>query len=185
MLVDANRSVLLFIDVQTKLAPAVDQAENCLERCRLLLAAARRLDVPVLTTEHCPKSVGPTVPALREQLDPAEIIEKRHFNGISEAPFSRALTECGRSLVVTAGMEAHVCVLQTVLGLKAGGYEPVVVADAIASRRSSSRDLAIARMRHHGIDIVDAEMVMFEWLKVAGTEAFKDILPMIKSGSAD
>ena len=84
-----------------------------------------------------------------------------------------------------AGMEAHVCVLQTVLGLKAVGYEPVVVADAIASRQSESRDLAISRMRKHGVDIVNAEMVIFEWLEVGDSRAFKDVLPMIKSGSAD
>ncbi len=185
MLVDANRSVLLFIDVQTKLAPAVDKTEDCLARCRLLLAAARRLDVPILATEHCSRSVGPTVPGLREHLDSSEIIEKRHFNGASETALGIALAACGRKTVVVAGMEAHVCVLQTAFGLKAIGYEPVVVADAIASRQPQSREFAISRMRQHGVDIVNAEMLLFEWLEVGDTKAFKDILPMIKSGSAD
>lgn len=185
MLVDANRSLLLFIDLQTKLAPAIDGAEACIARCRLLLAAARRLNVPVLATEHCSRSVGPTVPALRGMLDPSEIIEKSHFNGASETTFEDALAAQGRRLIVVAGMEAHVCVLQTTLGIKAAGYEPVVVADAIASRATSSCELAINRMLHHQIDIVNAEMVLFEWLKVAGTKAFKDLLPMIKAGSTD
>lgn len=185
MLVEASRSVLLIIDVQTKLAPAVDRAEACLSRCRLLLAAARKLAIPVLATEHCSSRVGPTVPELRERLDPSEIIEKRHFNGAAEAALGRALAAHDRRTVVVAGMEAHVCVLQTVLGLKAGEYEPVIVADATASRKPSSRDLAIARLRHHGVDVVDTDMVMFEWLKVGDTQAFRDILPMIKSGSPD
>lgn len=185
LLVDANRSVLLFIDVQTKLAPAVDRAEDCLACCQLLLAAARRLDVPILATEHCSRSVGPTVAALRDNLDPSEIIEKRHFNGASEAALDHALAAHGRKMVVVAGMEAHVCVLQTVLGLKATGYDPVIVADAVASRQSASRDLAIDRMREHRVDVVNAEMVIFEWLEVGDSKAFKDILPMIKSGSAD
>ena len=184
LLVDANRSVLLFIDVQTKLAPAVDRAADCLARCRLLLTAARRLDVPILATEHCSDRVGPTVPDLRGHLDPSEIVEKRHFNGASETALDYALAACGRKTAVVAGMEAHVCVLQTVLGLKAIGYEPVVVADATASRQPQSRDLAISRMRHHGVDIVNAEMVVFEWLKVGDSRAFRDTLPMIKSGSA-
>ena len=185
LLVDSNRSVMLFIDVQTKLLPAVDQADDCLARCRMLLAAARRLGVPAFATEHCSSGVGPTVAALREHLDPSAVIEKRHFNGTAEEAFDQALGGLGRQTVVVAGMEAHVCVLQTVLGLKSLGYEPVVVADAIASRHAASRDLAIARMRDHGVDIVNAEMVLFEWLKVGDSRAFKDLLPMIKSGSAN
>lgn len=185
LLVDANRSVLLFIDVQTKLLPAVDRADDCLACCRMLLAAARRLDVPVLATEHCSSRVGPTVAALRQHLAPSEVVEKRHFNGAAEEIFDQALGVLGRKTVIVAGMEAHVCVLQTVLGLKSQGHEPVIVADAIASRHAASHDLAIARMRHHGIDIVNTEMVLFEWLKVGDTTVFKDLLPMIKSGSAD
>ena len=183
MLIQANRAALLIIDVQTKLAPAVTDAETALQRCLLLLAAARRLEVPVLATEHCRGSVGPTVPALAERLDPAEIVGKRHFNGLAEPAMRQALADAGRRTIVIGGMEAHVCVLQTVLGLKAAGFEPVVVADAVASRLPSSRDLAISRMRHHRIEVVNAEMVVFEWLGVAGTDAFRDLLPMIKSGS--
>ena len=183
MLVDASQSMLLIIDMQRKLAPAVHGADACLARCRLLLAAARRLGVPVLATEHCSNRVGPTVAALRDRLKPSEIIEKRHFDGAQEPALDRALMAAGRRQVVVSGMEAHVCVLQTVLGLIEGGYQPVVAADAIASRQPSSRKLAISRMRQHGADIANAEMVMFEWLKVGDSDAFKDILPMIKSGS--
>lgn len=185
MLVDASRSLLMLIDLQTKLVPAVDEADACIRHCRMLLHAARRLGIPVLATEHCSKRVGPTVPSLRNELDPAEIIEKRHFNGALETTLDHALAAHGRKTIVVAGTEAHVCVLQTVFGLKMRDHEPVVVADAIASRQPSARDLAIARMRHHGIDIVSAEMVVFEWLKVADTQAFRDMLPMIKAGSVD
>ncbi|MGI9420696.1 MAG: isochorismatase family protein [Geminicoccaceae bacterium] len=184
LLIEASRSVLLLIDLQTKLAPAVEGREACIARCRLLLAAARRLEVPVLATEHCPGSVGPTVPELRNDLGPSEIVEKRHFNGAAEEALDRALAAAGRSVVVVAGMEAHVCVQQTIFGLKTAGYQSVLVADAIGSREASSRELAIERMRHHGVDIVNAEMVLFEWLKVGDTKAFKDLLPMIKSGVA-
>jgi nicotinamidase-related amidase len=183
LLVDASRSLLLFIDLQTKLAPAIDLAEACLSRCQMLLVAARKLDIPVLATEHCSNSVGPTVPALANGLDPSEIIEKRHFNAVLEPSLAKALAGHSRRMVVVAGMEAHVCVLQTVLGLKGAGYTPVVVADAIGSRESSSRELAISRMRHQGVDIANAEMVLFEWLEVGDSDAFKDLLPMIKAGS--
>lgn len=185
MFVDASRSLLLFIDLQAKLAPAVHQAEACISRCHLLLTAARRLNIPVLATEHCSAKVGPTVPRLRSQLLPSEIIEKSHFNGASEESLGTSLSIHDRQMIVVAGMEAHVCVLQTVLGLKANGYEPVVAADAIASRHAAARKLAIRRMRHHGADIVNTEMVIFEWLKVADHPAFKDILPMIKGEAID
>ena len=183
MLVDASQSMLLIIDVQTKLVPAINGGESCVARCQLLLAAARRLGVPVLATEHCSSRVGPTVPVLRDRLAPYEIIEKRHFDGALEPAFDRALVASGRRQVVVAGMEAHVCVLQTVLGLVTSGYQPVLAADAIASRKTSARELAISRMRQHGADIANAEMVVFEWLKVGDSDAFRDILPMIKSGS--
>lgn len=185
MLVDARRSLLMLIDLQAKLVPAVHEADACINRCRMLLRAARRLGIPVLATEHCSERVGLTVPSLRNELDPTEIIEKCHFNGTCETVLAHALASHGRRTVVVAGTEAHVCVLQTVLGLKMLDHEPVLVADATSSREPSSRDLAIARMRHHGVDIVNAEMVIFEWLKVADTEAFRDMLPMIKAGTAD
>ncbi|MEZ5932647.1 MAG: hydrolase [Alphaproteobacteria bacterium] len=185
MLIDARHSLLLLIDLQTRLAPAVDRAEACVARCRQLVDAARKLTVPILATEHCPEGVGPTVPALKQRLSGSEVVEKRHFNGLAEPVLRDALAAHGRRTVVVAGMEAHVCVLQTVLGLKEGGYEPKVVADAVASRAPSSRELALGRMRHHGVDIVNAEMVMFEWLKSADNPAFKEVLAMIKSGPSD
>ena len=183
MLIEADRSNLLLIDLQTKLAPAVDEPDRCINGCQMLLAAARRLGVPVSATEHCSAKVGPTVPALRERLDTSEIIEKRHFNGALEPLLSDRLASSDRPTAIIGGMEAHVCVMQTALGLKMAGYEPAIVADAIASRDPASRDLAIARMRAHGLEIVSVEMVLFEWLKVADTQAFSDLLPMIKNAS--
>jgi len=185
LLIDAIQSQLLLIDVQTKLAPAIEGADDCVNGCTMLLAAARILSVPVSATEHCPTKVGPTIPILRDQLDPSEITDKRHFNGALEPKLRHRLTSFDRQVVVIAGMEAHVCVLQTALGLKAIGFPPILVADAIASRKQASRELAIARSRHRGLDIVNVEMVMFEWLKVADSDAFAELLPMIKSGSAD
>lgn len=163
----------------------MDQAEACLSRCQLLLAAARKLEVPVLATEHCSSRVGRTVSVLADQLDPSEILEKRHFNGLLEPSLNRVLAGQSRRMVVVAGMEAHVCVLQTVFGLKEAGYSPVVVADAIGSRQPLSRDLAIGRMRDQGVVIVNAEMVLFEWLEFGDSDAFRDLLPMIKSNAAD
>jgi len=185
LIIQASRSVLLLIDLQSKLVPAVADAELCINRCKMLLTAARTLDVPIRASEHCSGSIGGTVPDLGDRLMPDEILAKKHFDGSAEAAFMENIDALGRSTIIVGGTEAHVCVIQTVLGLKSKGYEPVLVADATASRDTASRDLAIDRMRHHGIDIVSSEMVIFEWLNVADTPAFKKLLPMIKSGRAD
>lgn len=185
MIIQANRSVLLLIDLQSKLVPAVADAELCINRCKMLLKAARTLDVPVRASEHCPGSIGGTVPDLGDHLLPDEVVAKSHFDGSAEMAFMESIDALERSTIVIGGAETHVCVLQTVLGLKGKGYDPVLVADATSSRDNASRDLAIDRMRHHGIDIVSSEMVIFEWLNVANTPAFKNLLPMIKSGRAD
>lgn len=179
MLIEASRSILLLIDLQTKLAPAIHDVQACIAQCRLLIKAARRLDVPILASEHYPQGLGPTVDPVRELLRRDEIVEKIHFDGSAEPRFHRAITAVERPTVVIGGAEAHVCVLQTALGLKDKGLAPVIVADAVSSRTGRSRDLAIARMRDHGVDIVTAEMVAFEWLRVAGTAAFKDLIPLI------
>ncbi|MGI9435563.1 MAG: hydrolase [Geminicoccaceae bacterium] len=174
--------MLLLVDLQSKLAPAIDQIDACIGNCAMLLAAARRLDLPVLATEQYPAGIGPTVSRLRDHLGAEEIVEKIHFDGSAETDFLGRLEDYSRPTIVIGGTEAHVCVLQTALGLKGRGFEPVLVADAVSSRTPQSKDLAIDRLRSYGIEIVSTEMVIFEWLRVAGTPAFKALLPLIKSG---
>lgn len=181
-MIHAENSVLLLVDLQARLMPAISDALTCLNQCRLLLKSARMLDVPVRATEHCPAGIGRSVPELIEDLQPGEIFPKISFDASAEASLMSSIEKLERSTIVVAGTEAHVCVLQTVLGLKGRGYDPVLVADAVASRHALSRALAIDRLRHHGVDIVSTEMVIFEWLKIAGTPSFKKLLPMIKSG---
>jgi nicotinamidase-related amidase len=180
MLLDAGSSLLLLVDVQTRLAPAIHDAEACVQRCRLLLAAAGRLDVPVLATAQYPEGLGPVVPELAALLEPAQVHAKRHFSCAGEPPIVAAIEALRRPSIVICGMEAHICVLQSALGLKALGFAPVVVADAVASRRPASREIALQRLRAHGIEIVSAEMVVYEWLREAPTPAFRAILPLIR-----
>ena len=134
MLLDADRSLLLLVDAQTRLAPAIHGADACIRRCRLLIEGARRLAVPVRAVEQYPAGLGPTVPELAVLLDPAEIHAKRHFSCAGEPKIVAALEALSRPTVVICGMEAHVCVLQSALGLKALGFAVAVVADAVASR---------------------------------------------------
>ena len=174
-----NESLLLIVDVQTRLAPALPDAARAIERTNLLLRAADRLDVPVIVTEQYPKGLGSTDPRL---ILPAtvETHTKTAFSAAAEPGFLAALRAKDRRQIVLAGMEAHVCVLQTGLDLIGAGFAVHLVADATASRVALSKDLATHRLRATGGVVVNAEMVVFEWLERADTDAFRDLIPAIK-----
>jgi nicotinamidase-related amidase len=144
------------------------------------MRAAERLAIPVLISEQYPKGLGPTVGELLA-LAPADAqVEKIHFSCAFSPEAKGRLDALGRKQVVIAGIEAHVCVLQTALGLKEAGYEVAVVADACSSRDPNNHRLAMDRMAANGIEVVSVEMACFEWLHCAGTPEFKDVSRLIK-----
>lgn len=174
MLISFDRSTLLLIDLQERLQPAIDQAEQVLDAALWLTRVAQRLGVPVICTEQYPRGLGATLPPLRDLLPDSCVVEKMHFSAVSEGGLLRA-PGGDRAQFVVAGTEAHVCVLQTVLDLLSAGRRVFVVEEAIGSRRSADKALALVRMRSHGADIVSREMVAFEWLRRAGSDLFREI----------
>jgi nicotinamidase-related amidase len=174
MLLDAERSCLLIVDVQDRLLPAIHDGEQLLSNCVWLIRLAQRLHVAVVASEQYPKGLGPSVPAIRALLPAQAFVEKEHFSCIAQGCL-QPLPAYAREQWIVAGTEAHVCVLQTALDLQAAGKQVFVVADAVGSRNPDNRDLALARMRQHGVQIVSREMVAFEWLKRAGTDLFREI----------
>ena len=180
MLIDRSESVLVVVDCQERLAPATAEGEAALANAGLLLKAASRLDVPVLVTEHYPRGIGHTVAALRADLDQATVVEKICFGAMREPAFAERIEAAGRSCAVVAGMEAHVCVLQTCLGLLGGGRRVVCVADACASRHELDKRTALERLAAAGATIATTEMVVFEWLERGDTPAFKGLIGEIK-----
>jgi nicotinamidase-related amidase len=177
---DRRDSFLFIVDVQERLAPAIEGADTVIANADRLIRAARRLDVPVVASEQYTKGLGHTVPALRSHLDPAERLEKTTFDATREPELRGHLAGLDRDQAVILGTEAHVCVLQTALGCLGMGIVPWVVADAVGSRAPANRDLALARMSRAGAGIVSTEMVLFEWLERAGTEDFRALLPLIR-----
>ena len=179
-----ERSQLLIVDLQEKVTPAVQNAASVVEVCRRLVHIAGRLGVPVTASRHYPQGLGPIVEPLRGALDDnAVVLDKMHFSCVhDEALHHRfdALRDHGRGQVVVAGIEAHVCVGQTVLDLIADGFEVYTVADGVSSRSGRSRLLSLKRIRQAGGFVVDSEMVMFEWLEKAGTPEFKDLIGLLK-----
>ena len=180
MLLKAEQSSLLVVDVQEKLAPAVADSEAVVSRIALLLTAAERLSVPVTLSEHYPKGIGRTLPSLAALAPPDSILEKITFACGATESFRQRFDALGRRQVVVCGMETHVCVLQSALALLEQGSDVFLVEDAVASRRHSDRDAAIARLRAAGGTIVTAEMVVFEWLARADDPAFRELLALIK-----
>jgi len=174
--VDRERSVLLVVDFQTRLMPAIEDGAAVVRNARRLLDAGRLLKVPVLFTEQNAKGLGGTLPELLSGSD--EIAPKMTFDACRAPGFPALLPE-GRDVVV-AGCETHVCVLQTVLGLVEGGRRVFVVRDAVGSRRAESKETAIRRMERHGIEILTMEMVIFEWLETADAARLDELISIIK-----
>ena len=184
MRMQRDRSQLLIVDLQEKVAPPIQNIAGVTEVCCRLVQIAQRLDVPVTLSEHYPKGLGPTVAALRGILSPeAEILEKVTFSCLLDPALHKrfdSLRDNGRGQVIVAGIEAHVCVGQTALDLISEGYEVFLVADGVSSRMPESRELSLQRVRQAGGWIIDSEMVLFEWLERAGTPEFKDLLHLLK-----
>ena len=174
MLLKAEHSLLLVVDIQERLAPAIDGGQAVLEHSLWLARVAQRLEVPVLATVQYPQGLGPLLPELAVLLPPETVVEKSHFSAVAEGCLD-ALPDYGRRQVVLTGTETHVCVLQTALDLIARGKEVFVVAEAVGSRRPEDKALALERLRQHGAQIVSREMVAFEWLHRAGNERFRQI----------
>ncbi len=170
----------MIVDVQEKLAPAVIAPDRVIANAGRLVSAAERLGVPVLMTEHCPSRIGPLVPELRRRVSEEAILEKAHFMLSAEESCASRLSRLGRQQCVLAGMETHVCVMQSAFGLKQAGYQPFVVSDAVSSRNDSDRNAALQRLRDGGVGLVTTEMVLFEWLERGDTPEFRDLLPIIK-----
>jgi nicotinamidase-related amidase len=173
--IDRETSALLVVDFQARLMPSIHEGEAAVANARRLLAAATLLEVPILFTEQNPKGLGPTVPGLA---DGHRVFEKQHFDACREAGFAETLPD--RPSIVVAGCEAHVCVLQTVLGLVDLGRRVYLVRDALGSRRPESKETAISRMQGHGAEVVTTEMVVFEWLATAQHPRFRDTLQLLK-----
>lgn len=181
MILRAQESVLVVVDVQERLLPVIHDHARVVRNAGMLLKAAGALSVPVLVTEQYPRGLGPTVEAVRACLPAdAPVIEKITFASTGEPLFNATLAEFGRRQVVLCGTEAHVCVLQTALGLLEAGYGVHLVADAVSSRTPANHAAALDRLRAAGITIVTTEMVLFEWMERAGTPVFKVISALVK-----
>ncbi|MCU5783734.1 putative isochorismatase hydrolase [Alcanivorax balearicus MACL04] len=174
MLIEAQDSTLLVIDVQERLLPGVHEHETLVKNCRWLIEVAQLMDVPVRFTEQYPKGVGPTTDQLLELAGDANpAIAKTVFSCADAPECASLLSEARGKTFVLCGMEAHVCVMQTALGLHQAGNKVFVVADAISARNPLDTESALQRLRDEGVRVVTREMVGFEWVRDSLAPQFK------------
>jgi len=179
-LIERNKAQLLIIDMQERLLPAMAAPERTLKNAIVLAKAARTLDLPLTVSEQYPKGLGHTVEALKAEIGNTPVEEKFEFSCWKNARLQGRLKAQGREQIIVAGIEAHVCVLQTAMDLKTAGFQVFAVADAMSSRADTSQAMAQERMRQADISLVTTEMVVFEALGAAGTPEFKQLSALIR-----
>ena len=179
MLLERDKSQLLMVDIQERLLPAMSDAALVVNNGGRLLEAARTLAVPVIVSEQYPAGLGHTVPELAKLTPSNAVHEKLEFSCFANAALRTILSATGRQTVIF-GIEAHVCVLQSALEMAAASHDVTVVVDAIGSRAAHSKEIALRRMQDAGVRLATTEMILFEWLRRAGTAEFKAISRLIR-----
>lgn len=177
MLLEADDSTFLIVDMQQRLQPAIRQGAESASAAFKVAQGARLLGVPVVATEHHFAALGTTIAPLDGLLQ--AVFPKQHFSAVREPGFLAWLPPDRRTIVV-AGWETHVCVLQTVVGLLECGFHAVLVADTLGSRRPADHDVGIQRLRAAGATVITAEMALFEWLRTCDHPQFREVLRLVK-----
>ncbi len=178
MRIEARQSLILSIDMQDRLLGAIPETERnkAIQNSARLLAAATALEIPRLATAQYPQGLGPIRADLRSFC--TQSFDKTVFSCWQHAPFRNLLeTGQGRHQVILTGVETHICVLQTALDLHSAGWQPIVVADACASRDDANAQSALLRLRQAGITVTVAESVFYEWLGDAAHPQFRSLAP--------
>jgi len=175
-----EESVAVIIDIQEKIFPHIADNEALLKNTAVLINGLKILGVPVICTEQYPAGLGKTHKGISELLEGTDPVEKIAFSCCDEPHFIEKLEGLRKKFVVLAGIETHVCVLQTFLDLAAKDYTPVVVTDCVSSRKVSDRQTAIRRMQSDGAVLTTYESLLLELCRVAGTNQFRAISKLVK-----
>jgi len=176
MLISKTNSSLLIIDVQERLAPSMHEPRRVIDGCARLLKGADILNIPTIITEQYPKGLGPSLFDIRDAAsETAVYFEKTNLSAAAEEGFMELLSSFKKKQIIIAGIEEHICVLQTAVELKEKGFDVFVVTDASGCRSPENERIAVQRLKQEGIFLTGVEMVLFEWLRKAGSPEFKDI----------
>lgn len=185
MLLTLQQSCLLMVDIQEKLTPLVLNHALLIENCQWLMRLANELGTPIHLSEQYPQGLGKTVPALLSEASNAIYSEKVHFSCASDTACRRKLQDANCQDIIIAGIETHVCIMQTALELIDLGKNVFVVVDAVSARHEIDHRYGLKRMKAAGIHLITREMVFFEWLRQAGTSRFKTLSQLFLSANRE
>ena len=175
-----ENSLLVVIDIQGNLAQAMHDKNSLFENLKKIISGAQILNLPIIVTEQIPQKLGPTLPEVAALFADFQPIPKASFSCCGEPEFMKKVNAAGRTQILLTGIEAHVCVYQTAVALKSLGYEVHLLADCISSRTAGNKSTAIARMTSEGVKLTSAEMVLFELMKIAEGDAFREVVKIVK-----
>lgn len=179
-MLDISSCCLVVVDVQGKLAQLMVDKETLFKNIRILIQAAKLLEIPILWCQQVPQALGPTVPEIAELLADTEPIDKASFSCAGHEPFNAKLEALDREQVLLCGIETHVCIYQTAMDLLACGLDVTVPADAVSSRTAANKQIALTRLAAEGAAVGCTEMILFELLRTAKHPQFKPIAKLVK-----
>lgn len=177
---DKDNAALVIIDIQDRLAVTMKTKEEVINNCLHLIELSKMINMPIIVTEQYPKGLGQTVKEIREALPAYKPIEKLTFSCCEEPAFMNEIRHLKKRNIILAGMETHICVLQTCVGLLKEGFKVHLVQDGACSRAKKNWKTGVEFMRDAGAVITCTETVLFQLLKIAGTEEFKAVSKRIK-----
>ena len=181
MLIKAENTAAIIVDVQEKLMPAMFNEETVEKNVCKLISGLKLLNVPMIVTQQYTKGIGMTIPSVRETIgDDFAYMDKKSFSVYGDEAIKAAVDGLGKKIILVCGTEAHVCVLQTCIELKDAGYEPVLVVDAAGSRHAEDREYGIQRAIQEGVRVTTYEAVLFELMRAADCPVFREISKIVK-----
>ncbi len=179
-LLSREQSVLVVVDLQKSLLKTIKVGQEIADNIKLLVQIAKTLEVPILYTTQNAEKLGGVIPELETLVGDTPVMDKLCFSCAGSDEFMKQLQSLGRAQIVLAGIEAHICILQTALDLVKAGYTIHTPYDAIASRQKRDWKYALLRLSHSGVIVSSVESVIYEWLQEAGTDLFRSVLPLLK-----
>ncbi|HHX59514.1 MAG TPA: hydrolase [Epulopiscium sp.] len=178
-ILDKDQAILMVIDIQERLVPAMSAADQVINNTNILISTAKEFNMPIITTEQYPRGLGRTVPQLKDNIDPNYLFEKTSFTAYTEE-VKHTLEKLNRKKIIISGMETHICVFQTIRDLLTAGYDVFVASDGVCSRTKENYNNGLRLIGNIGAVITNTETIVFDLLKAAGTPEFKVLSKLIK-----
>lgn len=180
MRIQRDDSLAVIVDVQEKLFPLMHNKGELATNLQILIKGLEHLEIPMMVTQQYTKGLGDTVPSVKQMFSDFDYLEKQSFSCCDDPQFMRQLNEYRKKYVILAGIEAHVCILQTAVDLLASQYTPVIVSDCVSSRKEQDKTVAISRLISEGAIMTTYESILLELCRMSGTDEFKTLSQYIK-----